>query len=923
MKKNIVLLVIFFVLFSTACGLLKSTEDSLKEAKVELKLNKYSSASVILKDILQSEANNGEARFLLGKLYYDTGDYQGAVKEFSKAVEFGWNKNNVVYLWMTSLRNGNSFDELRELLQNESLTSQLDKADVLALQGWEALGHKDQKKSVELFNQSLKLNADNYDALLGKVQLVINDRDLIHANDLLNQILAKYPTDPEAKLMLAMIKINDKQFANAEELLKSVLQHEPEGVITGRALNARLKLISVLMMGDRLDDASKLIGETYSSVPSHPLATYFKGYDLFRLKEYTKSKELLNKVINSIPSHKPSLLLLGSIHYTEENYEQASFFLDRYIKSNPEHTGARKMLGVSQLKLNQADDALLTLQPVLADADLETLKLAGVASFQSGDIKGGLKFLQSAIAADPDDINVRFELARAYLATGEKKEAKSELEKTLKAGEGSEKAFALLTNLHLREGNTQLAIILAEKEVKRNPNSAYYHNALGQFYAMNEAFEKSKKSFEKSIANDDKYWPARLNLAKIFILQKKTDLAEVEFLKLKNEKTNNTVVRTYVRFLLAQKRQADAVTYLKEVTKDEQNLQAANMLLQLYKDAGQTKEYEEYITKIAKSKNGRTLALGLEGRDLLKARNGDDAIRVYRDLVRQNPNSYLGYLDLAKAYLLKKDLFNAEESLKKSLAINPNFVPAIASLSNVYIERKDEIKAEILIDGYIKRNSRSAVGYELKGDVYAIAKKFEKSIQQYEKSLRINQFNTSAVIKLSRAYLKVGDSVKVVSTLKKYIKIAKGDRNYQLRLVLANYYKENKKQPAAIEILSDLGDKFQSDPAKLNDLAWVAHTIDIDLAAKFAKQAHNKLGDMAAVNDTYGWVLLKKGNKNKGLELLAKAHESEPEVKEIEYHYAIALYETGNKKKAKALLRQLKRDKSDFEGKSDIDKYLN
>ena len=130
------------------------------------------------------------------------------------------------------------------------------------------------------------------------------------------------------------------------------------------------------------------------------------------------------------------------------------------------------------------------------------------------------------------------------------------------------------------------------------------------------------------------------------------------------------------------------------------------------------------------------------------------------------------------------------------------------------------------------------------------------------------------------------------------------------------------KELTQIDYLLDYG-CIPSGPRGWKDPNAVVHTIDIDLASNFAKQAHDKLGDIAAVNDTYGWILLKKGNKKKGLELLTKAHESEPDVNEIKYHYAIALYETGNKKEAKVLLSQLKSDKGNFEGKGDIDKYLN
>ncbi len=923
MKSMGLMVLLAFFSMSTACGFFKNAEDSIAEAKVELQTKKYNSAIVILKDVLQSDGSNAEARFLLGQIYYDIGDYDGAVKELSKAFGFGWKKNNVEYMWLTALRNGNLYEKLGKQLNNSALTSGLKKADVIAFRGWHALGSDQQKEAAALFDESLMLMSNNYDALLGKAQMSMNDRNLSEAEALLQQILVAYPGDAEASILLAMLELAEQKFAASAARLKSVLKNEPQGVVTRRALNARLSLIRVLLIDGHQEEASILITETYRAASNHPLVMYFKGYDLFRLKEYTKSKELLNKVVNRIPGHKPSLLLLGSIHFTEKNYEQASFFLNRYVQSNPKHVGARKMLGAAQLSLNQADDALLTLQPVLNDADLDTLKLAGAASLSSGDFSGGLKFFQLAVNESPDDLSIRVELAKAYLATGENKVAKQELEKALSGKDGNKKAFALLINLQLREKNTQLAINLAEKAAKENPESAYYLNVLGRLYAMDQRFDESKVELEKALINDATYSPAILNLAKVYFSTKQPALAEDEFNKIINDETNHTVVSAYVRFLLSQKREPEAISYLKGITENKDNLQAANMLLQLYKHTGDTAEYDRYLASLGKSENGHILALGVEGRDFLAAGNANDAIRVYRDLLRQNPNSYLGYFDLAKGYLLKKDLPNAVENIKKSLNIHPDFLQGIALLSNLYIEQKEIDKAEALVSDYANRHSASAVGYALKGDVYARTGRFKKAIEQYEKSLSLSENKVMLVLKLSLAYGQTGNDKKRVSLLKEQIELTAGEDYFKVSFELGSHYKNKKQHKKSLAILKKLGSEFEHDPVKLNDLAWVIYPMDIDFASVLAKKAYEKLGSTIAVIDTYGWILLKKGENQKGLALLKEAYEGMPEVDEIAYHYAVALYENGSPEEAKPIFIKLNAGERKFEGKEDINQYIN
>ena len=59
-----------------ACG--ASTESMVTSAKEYIAKNDRNAASIQLKNALQKDANLGEARFLLGKINYEQGDYAGA-----------------------------------------------------------------------------------------------------------------------------------------------------------------------------------------------------------------------------------------------------------------------------------------------------------------------------------------------------------------------------------------------------------------------------------------------------------------------------------------------------------------------------------------------------------------------------------------------------------------------------------------------------------------------------------------------------------------------------------------------------------------------------------------------------------------------------------------------------------------------------
>jgi predicted Zn-dependent protease len=55
-------------------------------------------------------------------------------------------------------------------------------------------------------------------------------------------------------------------------------------------------------------------------------------------------------------------------------------------------------------------------------------------------------------------------------------------------------------------------------------------------------------------------------------------------------------------------------------------------------------------------------------------------------------------------------------------------------------------------------------------------------------------------------------------------------------------------------------------------------------ALEYAKKAYEVAPDVAAVADTYGWILVESGELQQGIELLTKAAELDPDNQEILNH---------------------------------------
>jgi len=108
----------------------------------------------------------------------------------------------------------------------------------------------------------------------------------------------------------------------------------------------------------------------------------------------------------------------------------------------------------------------------------------------------------------------------------------------------------------------------------------------------------------------------------------------------------------------------------------------------------------------------------------------------------------------------------------------------------------------------------------------------------------------------------------------------------------------------------------------LNNLAWASAQVKDPQAITYAEQAHKIDPYSPAIQDTYGWLLVQKGDVTRGLPLLEQAAKSAPQVLTIRYNLARALVKAGRKDDARRELEFLKSQGSKFVNQGDVDTLL-
>ena len=95
----------------------------------------------------------------------------------------------------------------------------------------------------------------------------------------------------------------------------------------------------------------------------------------------------------------------------------------------------------------------------------------------------------------------------------------------------------------------------------------------------------------------------------------------------------------------------------------------------------------------------------------------------------------------------------------------------------------------------------------------------------------------------------------------------------------------------------------------LNNLAYLYHQQNNPKAIELAKRAYQLAPKSGAIVDTYGYILLKQGNKTQSLNILKQAAELNPQLVEIQLHLAEAYIANQEKAQGKAVLEKILNNK--------------
>ncbi len=864
------------------------------------------SASIEFKNALKANPENVDARLALGEIYLQFGDNAGAEKEFVRALAAGGLIELSQPLLMKAMLYQDKFDELIALENDISTYPQRIQPVAYALVGEALLKTGKKDKAEVLFNKSIKIKTDSSRGLYGLGLLAFSRGDNVLAMEKLKESLES-GEDSDVRLMMGTLLLRNKDFAGAIQHYDQVIARELPQVITGRGLKAYIgKLEAMLAEGGESDDALALVENLLKIQPDNPFIRYFRGLIAHRKGEYDVAEENLLVVNRFLPSHQPSLLLLGAINFSQGEMGQAETYLSKYLSLAPGHIPARKLLAAVRMKLNQPELAMSTLEPLMRDAgnDIQALAMAGSAAFRSGDSTVGASYLRKALTADPGNDAVRTELALALLANNDVGQAIRELEKAA-GGDDGMKAGVLLVLTHLRENNMTKALSVAKDLETQFPETPLSSNLLGVVYEQLNDDVKARASFEKATSIFAEYTPAVVNLARLDLKagELKSAQARYEFILVYDPK--NILALVALSEIAAKKGDTvQAVEWLKEAIRIDEKALEPRLRLANYHIRNNDISLATVLIDEARAIDPDNVAvLATMGLAASTEKNYARAVDAYDRIIKHQPELVAPYFQKALIYLKTKESAKAKLVLRKAIDIEPNYMPARALLVQLELKDGRTAAANKLLTGVgEKGGTEQLVVLELKGDIHLAKSEYKQAIEVFKKLFDARPHYIS-LLKLSNAYFLNDEEARSKKLLQSWL--IEHPSDMPVHLAIAGFYERSGEWEKVIDHYEALLTDSEGDARIYNNLAWAYHSVGDSRALELARKAADLTPYDGNVLDTLGWILVKKGDSSKAVDILRDAVKYSPDNLEIRYHLAYALIEIDQRSEAKAILDQL------------------
>ncbi len=376
------------LLLLTGCGQEPTATERIEQAKQHRSDGDSRSAVIELRNALQDEPENAEARALLGRIQFELEDMASAEKELRRALDLGVPEQTLIVELGTALLRQGSPDELLETVGVDDAWPDPVRANAHALRARAYIAVDETRQARLELERAAELDSDVLHHHLGRIELALARDSVDEAHRWWQQAAEAHPDVAmvwRLGVQVALARGEPQAAEDAADRAVELAGNPAEDLL----LRARLRAARGNLEGARED--LETLG---SDRAEHPRVRFVKGLIAWSEQDFETACTELQEAVSDAPEFAEARFYLGACQFRSGELNQAESHL-RWVHERAPSPEAARLLGTVQLALDQPEQARATLSPVVQQYpdDATALALLGRAEMALGNTTEAIDYL--------------------------------------------------------------------------------------------------------------------------------------------------------------------------------------------------------------------------------------------------------------------------------------------------------------------------------------------------------------------------------------------------------------------------------------------------------------------------------------------------------------------------------------------------